>query len=309
MRHRYVCPIRWADLDQLGHVNNARYVDYLQEARLDLLRAHREATGATGAGDDPADGIIVIRHEVTYLAPLGFRFRPVLIECWVTQVRRATFTMSYEVFHEGEDGTRTVYVRATTVLAPYRLDAERPRRLSDEERAALAAYVEPAEPRDRVVPFRVDRSEQGHYPVHVRFSDVDVYRHVNNVVYFEYFAEARIRLLTTLFRDISDAPPFQVVVAQADVDYLAPITLRAQPYDCWSRVTRVGNRSMTVESEIADGDQQLARARVVMVFFDAATQRAAEPPTAYRERLLSAAPEAGAAASAPGDGQLAPLPH
>ena len=38
VRHRYVCPLRWADLDLLGHVNNVRYVDYLQEARLDLLR-------------------------------------------------------------------------------------------------------------------------------------------------------------------------------------------------------------------------------------------------------------------------------
>ncbi|HWJ82124.1 MAG TPA: thioesterase family protein [Nocardioides sp.] len=309
MRHRFVCPIRWADLDQLGHVNNARYVDYLQEARLDLLRAHREATGATGAGDDPADGIIVIRHEVTYLAPLGFHFRPVHIECWVTEVRRATFTMSYEVFHEAADGTRTVYVRATTVLAPFRLDAERPRRLSDEERSALAAYLEPTEPRDRVVPFQVERTALGHHPVHVRFSDVDVYRHVNNVVYFEYFAEARIRLLTSLFRDIPDAPPFQVVVAQADVDYLAPITLRAAPYDCWSQVARVGHRSMTVESEIVDGDTQLARARVVMVFFDAATQRAAEPPEAYRERLLRAAPSAAEAFSGPGAVRPAPTPH
>ena len=41
VRHRYACPIRWADLDLLGHVNNVRYVDYLQEARVDLMRAHR----------------------------------------------------------------------------------------------------------------------------------------------------------------------------------------------------------------------------------------------------------------------------
>ena len=32
--------MRWADLDQLGHVNNVVYVDYLQEARVDMLRAH-----------------------------------------------------------------------------------------------------------------------------------------------------------------------------------------------------------------------------------------------------------------------------
>ena len=32
--------MRWADLDLLGHVNNVVYVDYLQEARVDMLRAH-----------------------------------------------------------------------------------------------------------------------------------------------------------------------------------------------------------------------------------------------------------------------------
>lgn len=287
VRHRFACPVRWADLDLLGHVNNVRYVDYLQEARLDMLRAHRETTGATGAGDDPADGIIVIRHEVTYTAPLGFRFRPVFIECWVTAIRPATFAMSYEVFHE-EEGERTVYLRATTVLAPFRLDEARPRRLSDEERAALEQYVEDAAPMPRPVAFGVRRSEDFHYPVHVRFSDVDVYRHVNNVVYFEYFQEARIRLLAALGRNAPDMPRLQVVVAQADVDYLAPITLRAEPYDCWSQIARVGNRSITVESEIADGDRALARARVVLVFFDSVTQRAVEPPEAYRERLQAA---------------------
>ena len=294
VRHRYVCPVRWADLDLLGHVNNVRYVDYLQEARLDLLRAHREASGATGAGDDPADGIIVVRHEVTYLAPLGFRFRPVLIECWVTEVRTGSFTMAYEVFDEAEDGTRTVYLRATTRLAPFRLDEARPRRLSEEERAALTAYVEPGEPRDRPRPFRVSRTPQGHYPVHVRFSDVDVYRHVNNVVYFEYFQEARIRLFSALGRDLEDVPRTQVVVAQSDVDYLAPITLRAEPYDCWTQVARVGTRSITLESEILDGDRALARTRVALVFFDGSTQRATEPPAAFRERLVSAAREAAA---------------
>ena len=37
----------------------------------------------------------------------------------------------------------------------------------------------------------------GHeYSCHVRFSDVDVYGHVNNVKYFEYYQEARIDFLT-----------------------------------------------------------------------------------------------------------------
>ena len=43
-RHIYLCPMRWADMDSLGHVNNVTYVDYLQEARVDMLRVHAPAT-------------------------------------------------------------------------------------------------------------------------------------------------------------------------------------------------------------------------------------------------------------------------
>lgn len=287
MRHRYVCPIRWADLDLLGHVNNVRYVDYLQEARVDLMRAHRWS----GDGSDTSeitDGIIVVRHEVTYTAPLKFTRRPVTIECWVTELRAARFTMAYEVFHEDEaTGERSVYLRASTVLAPYRFDVEAPRRLSAAEKAALQPYLEPTEPR-AAEPVSVPRTELGHYSIQVRFSDVDVYRHVNNVVYFEYFQEARLRLFMALARDIPDMQQVRVVVAQTDVDYLTAITLRREPYDCWSHIARVGNRSMTVESEICDGDTVLARARVTLVFFDLETQSAVEPPAAYKQKLLEA---------------------
>ena len=40
MRHVYECPVRRADLHPGGTVSNVAYVDYLQEARLDLLRHH-----------------------------------------------------------------------------------------------------------------------------------------------------------------------------------------------------------------------------------------------------------------------------
>lgn len=272
--------MRWADLDLLGHVNNVTYVDYLQEARVDMMRVHAPDARA----DDLAEGVVVVRHEVTYVSPLTFRFRPVLIECWVTEIRAATFTMAYEVFEETE-GVRTVFVRAKTVLTPYVFAREAPRRLTADERAALGRVLEPEE-RATPEPIVARRDDIGHYPVQVRFSDVDVYGHVNNVKYFEYLQEARILLFSRLADGLepgAQAPG--VVVAQTDVDYLRPILFRAEPYDAWSWVSRVGSRSMTVESEICDGETVLARGRVVIVFWDPETQRSTEPPAAYAERL------------------------
>ena len=282
--------MRWADLDQLGHVNNVVYVDYLQEARVDMLRAH-------GRGPQTlAEGLVVVRHEVTYLKPLAFDFRPVSIECWVTDIKAATFTMAYEIFHdprggervEGDpgEGERVVYVRATTVLTPFVFAEERPRRITAEERAALQGHLEPDQQPRRRTP-ALPEPVTSHYPVHVRFSDVDVYGHVNNVKYFEYLQEARISMLSELV----PVRRFSVVVAQTDVDYLQPLLFRAEPYDCRSTITRVGTRSMTVESELRDTstDRVLARARVVVVFFDLATNRSAEPDPELREALLARA--------------------
>ena len=281
--------MRWADLDMLGHVNNVTYVDYLQEARVDMLRFH--GSHGLGAGD-LAEGVVVVRHEVSYLRPLLFDFASVRIECWVTDIRAASFTIAYEIFRESRSrpGERNVFARATTVLTPFVFAEERPRRISAEERSRLEQFHEPGErsPVPRTEP--VLRSEQGHYPVHVRFSDVDVYGHVNNVKYFEYFQEARLlfitnRLMSQVPRELG-LPSF--VIAQTDVDYKAPIVFRAEPYDCWSRIARVGSTSFTQEAEIRDGDTVLARAVVTVVFVDPDTGRSAAPPEEYREPLLRA---------------------
>jgi acyl-CoA thioester hydrolase len=276
--------MRWADMDLLGHVNNVTYVDYLQEARVDMLRTH----GPAASTGELAEGVVVVRHEVTYLAPLTFQFRPVKIESWVTEVRAASFTMAYEVFHDEPDGGRRVYLRAATVLTPYVFATERPRRLSEVERETLHAFLEPWDrgPRTPLSPTR--RDEAGHYPVQVRFSDVDVYGHVNNVKYFEYLQEARIQLMDRLWRGLPDGTPrISMVVAQTDVDYKVPILFRPETYDVWSWVARVGSRSATIESVICDSDTVLSQARVTIVFFDQQTQRSTAPPEVYRERLSS----------------------
>ena len=138
MRHVYHCPLRWADMDSLGHVNNVVYVDYLQEARVDMLAVHAPVSG----GERLAEGVVVVRHEVEFLLPLVFRFEPVRIETWVSEIRAATFTMAYEILDLLPDGTRTVYTRARSVLTPFVFAEQRPRRISPEERNVLARFLE-----------------------------------------------------------------------------------------------------------------------------------------------------------------------
>jgi acyl-CoA thioester hydrolase len=271
--------MRWADLDLLGHVNNVVYVDYLQEARVDMLRTH----GPAARTGELAEGVVVVRHEVSYLSPLNFGFEPVTIESWVTDIRAATFTLSYEIFHERE-GVRHVYARAKTVLTPYVFAEERPRRLTDVERETLARFLEPDDPGPRNPMPRKSPESVSHYPVQVRFSDVDVYGHVNNVKYFEYLQEARIAMTAQIW---SGLDPISIVVAQTDVDYRRPILFRPETYDVWTWVSRVGTRSASVDSLISDGDTVYARARVAIVFFDGSTERSTTPPEPYLAGLRS----------------------
>lgn len=138
MRHVYYCPLRWGDMDALGHVNNVVYVDYLQEARVDMLSVHAPQSG----GEELGEGVVVAKHEVEFVRPLTFRPEPVRIESWVTNIRAASFTMDYEILDEHPDGSRTVYARASTLLTPFVFSAERPRRIRPEERAVLEQFLE-----------------------------------------------------------------------------------------------------------------------------------------------------------------------
>ncbi|HEY9565056.1 MAG TPA: thioesterase family protein [Nocardioides sp.] len=281
VRHVYECPVRWADLDLLGHVNNVIYIDYLQEARIDMLLTHAPDSRA----NDLAEGVVVVAHDVQFLVPLTFRSHPVKVDTWVTEVKAATFTMAYEVYDETPEG-RVVYLRAKSVLTPFVFAEERPRRISADEREVLTRFLgeDPLQVTPERTPAR--RVTGGHYPLRVRFSDVDAYGHVNNVKYFEYFQEGRIGYMANLWGGGEDYPQVSVVLAQMDVEYVRPIMFRSQPYDVHSWVSKVGRSSFVVESEILDGDEVLSRARVVMVTFDPATQKAAPAPEIARQVLL-----------------------
>jgi acyl-CoA thioester hydrolase len=130
-RHVFHCPLRWADMDAYGHVNNVAFLRYLEEARIDLMfRLGSAEGGATFSG-----GSVVARHEIDYLRPLVHRHAPVAVETWVSDITAASMTVRYEVKDE-----ESVYARAATVVVPYNLAAERPRRITAEEKAFLERY-------------------------------------------------------------------------------------------------------------------------------------------------------------------------
>lgn len=120
-------------MDAYGHVNNVVFLRYLEEARIDFLFRPDK---------DFQQGSVVARHEIDYKRQLVHRHAPVDIELWVTQIRAASFTLAYEV----KDGDQ-VYVRASTVIVPFDFEAQRPRRITQEEREFLQEYTDDGDSR------------------------------------------------------------------------------------------------------------------------------------------------------------------
>ncbi len=294
--HVYRCPLRWADMDLLGHVNNVTYVDYLQEARVDLLRA---LVAEAGPEAGPLPAVFVARHEVQYVSSLVFRPEPVSVAMQVSEVRAASYTLDSEVYDE-HGGRRHTYLRARSVLVHVDPATQQVRRISPAEKALLGRHRGPAH-EQRLGPLLQDVAVPPHastYDVHVRFSDVDPNRHVNNVTYFEYFQEARVGLVTRLsgvhFDDQGGEQPsplgsrgLGLVVGRTDVDYREPLVLRQEPYALHTWVERVGRSSFVVQGAVVEDGRVLSRGRTVMVVIDQATGRSTPIPDENRAVLES----------------------
>ena len=136
-RHVFLMKPRWSDLDAYNHVNNVTWLEYLQEARVDMLFVHAPDRGA----EQLANGVLVVRAEIDYRRPMVFRQAPYAIEMWVSKVGGASFTVGYEIVDDAE-GVRTLYGQASTVLAPVDMESGGPRRLSDIEREVLSRFLE-----------------------------------------------------------------------------------------------------------------------------------------------------------------------
>ncbi|GAA3008845.1 thioesterase family protein [Streptosporangium longisporum] len=130
-RHVFSRAVRFADIDSLGHVNNVRFLDYLEDARLAMFHIDPHHEGIA-----PFRGLVVARHEIDYRRPLTFRLDPVRVESWVTEIRPVRFTLAYEIRDDEE-----VFVRAGSVLVAYDVEQASPRRLNQDELAYLRRFT------------------------------------------------------------------------------------------------------------------------------------------------------------------------
>ncbi|STX30189.1 Thiesterase [Legionella beliardensis] len=90
--HQKTFAIAWGDMDALGHVNNARYFDYFQEARIEWL-------ASLNFDLQQPTGPVVIHVACTFLKPVVYP-ATLTITSSVHSVGHSSFIIDHDLFQE-----------------------------------------------------------------------------------------------------------------------------------------------------------------------------------------------------------------
>lgn len=111
MPHRETFEVRYADVDMMGHVNNATYLTYFETARLNYYMRLRDLQPPLGADDLD---IIVARLACQYHRGLRWKETAEIV-AWVDRVGTKSFTVRFAIL----DAHGKLVAEGDTVLVSY----------------------------------------------------------------------------------------------------------------------------------------------------------------------------------------------
>lgn len=124
--------VRWSDLDLNGHVNNARILTLIEEARIQwragLSNLHPMSR------ENPT---VVASLGIDYLKPISAE-TDVVISISVTRIGTRSYSLAYQGQQDGE-----AVLTANTVMVPLEADGSGARLLATNERRELEPYLVP----------------------------------------------------------------------------------------------------------------------------------------------------------------------
>jgi len=100
--------VRFVDVDVMGHVNNAVYLNYFETARMHYFKYMLGENW-----DWNKDGIILLKNELEYLKPVLMNHSPQIVIS-VDHIGSKSFVLGYKVLVDGE-----LYCKGTSVLVGY----------------------------------------------------------------------------------------------------------------------------------------------------------------------------------------------
>jgi acyl-CoA thioester hydrolase len=133
MRHLTKAHVRWDDLDGFGHVNNASYLTYIQEARANFTWYSRKEAGLEPVFSD----MVVGRAEVDFIEPIYNGGFDLDVAIWVAKIGNSSFDLVYEL-----SSPLGLHARGRTVQVAVSMETKKSRPLTQEEREFLTGYLE-----------------------------------------------------------------------------------------------------------------------------------------------------------------------
>ena len=107
------------------------------------------------------------------------------------------------------------------------------------------------------------------HEVHMRWSDMDAYRHINNSAYLAYLEQARVAMFFERHEGFSSG----TVIARHEIDYLRPVVYHPEPLHLELWIEKVRAASFVVRYEVFDLGRLAARAATTCVPFNFAIDR------------------------------------
>ncbi|MEY1672675.1 acyl-CoA thioesterase [Gordonia sp. ABKF26] len=126
--------VRWSDMDAFGHINHARMVTLMEEARIAWLLS---------AGEDHAPLItsaMIVHVDIRYQAQLRHDDSPLRIGMWIKGFRSVDFTIGYEIRSAGAEADSRPACVASTQMAVVDIEKHTLRRPTPAEKDYLSAW-------------------------------------------------------------------------------------------------------------------------------------------------------------------------
>ena len=108
-----VIPIRWGDMDAMGHVNNTIYFRYFETIRIDWMHS------VVGAPDKEGAGAVIVNAFVNFIRQLKYP-GDVLARHYIANPGRSSFDTYVTIERTDEPGVVYANGGATVVWINYR---------------------------------------------------------------------------------------------------------------------------------------------------------------------------------------------
>ena len=89
--------VRWRDMDAMGHVNNAKYVSYLEEARV------RWMLGVEGVSLSDRIAPVVAATNINYRLPIVWP-NDIVVELFVERLGNSSVTIGHRIIDQQDEG-------------------------------------------------------------------------------------------------------------------------------------------------------------------------------------------------------------